>query len=40
MRFIKLLGIVFAIHALAYFGTIAIYGYSPDRAFLLRYFME
>lgn len=37
MRLLKVLGILLMVHAFVYFGALALFGYSEDRAFLLRY---
>jgi len=40
MPLLKLFGALLLVHAVAYFGVLALFGYSPDRAFLLRYLLE
>lgn len=37
VRLLKVLGALLLIHACVYFGALALFGYSEDRAFLLRY---
>lgn len=37
MRILKLVLSLLLLHAVAYFGALAAFGYSPERAFLLSY---
>ena len=38
-QILKVLGILLLVHVCVYFGALALFGYSEDRAFLLRYFV-